>query len=77
MRVLDLNGGGIKIDIAEFFGKMHLEDYLDREASLETYFEWKPISEAFLKEAFLILFSIACFKEASMANHILFSYDTG
>jgi hypothetical protein len=27
------------------FGKTHAKDYLDWEASLETYFEWKPISE--------------------------------
>lgn len=45
MRALDLNGAGIKIEVADFFGQMHAEDYLDWEASLETYFEWKPMVE--------------------------------
>jgi hypothetical protein len=40
---LDLNGGGVKIEVADFFGKMHVDDYSDWDASLETYFEWKPI----------------------------------
>ena len=41
LHALNLNGGGIKIEVADFFGKMHAEDYLDWEASLENYFEWK------------------------------------
>nr|CAD1844163.1 unnamed protein product [Ananas comosus var. bracteatus] len=45
VRALDLNGAGIKIEVADFFGQMHAEDYLDWEASLETYFEWKPMVE--------------------------------
>lgn len=45
VRALDLNGAGIKIEVADFFGQMHAEDYLDWGASLETYFEWKPIVE--------------------------------
>ncbi|KAJ8752005.1 hypothetical protein K2173_001031 [Erythroxylum novogranatense] len=43
---LELNGGGIRVEVAYFHGKMHVEDYLDWEASLETYFEWKPMAEA-------------------------------
>lgn len=35
VHALDLHVGGIKIEIADFFGKMHAEDYLDWEASLE------------------------------------------
>ena len=46
IRALDLNGGGIRIEVADFFGKLHAEDYLDWEASLENYFEWKPMTEA-------------------------------
>ncbi|KAJ0021768.1 hypothetical protein Pint_31982 [Pistacia integerrima] len=42
---LDLNGGGVKIEVADFHGKLHTEDYLDFEASLENYFEWKPMVE--------------------------------
>ncbi|XP_021817152.1 uncharacterized protein LOC110759412 [Prunus avium] len=45
VRALDLNGGGIKIEVVDFYGKMHVEDYLDWEASLENYFEWKPMAE--------------------------------
>ena len=45
VRALDLNGGGIKIEVVDFYGKMHVEDYLDWEASLENYFEWKPTAE--------------------------------
>ncbi|KAL5777403.1 hypothetical protein ACOSP7_010329 [Xanthoceras sorbifolium] len=43
VRALDLNGG-VKIEVADFSGKMHVEDYLDWEATLENYFEWKPMS---------------------------------
>lgn len=42
---LELNGGGIKIEVAGFFREMHAEDYLDWEASLENYFEWKTMAE--------------------------------
>lgn len=45
VRALDLSGGGIKIEVADFFGKLHAEDYLDWEVSLENYFEWKPMAE--------------------------------
>ncbi|KAF7119803.1 hypothetical protein RHSIM_Rhsim13G0121300 [Rhododendron simsii] len=45
VHALKLNGGGIKIEVADFFGKMHAEDYLDWEASMENYFEWKPMTE--------------------------------
>ncbi|CAL2272463.1 unnamed protein product [Prunus armeniaca] len=31
VRALDLNGGGIKIEVVDFYGKMHVEDYLDWE----------------------------------------------
>ncbi|KAJ0052151.1 hypothetical protein Pint_01089 [Pistacia integerrima] len=41
----DLNGGVVKIEVADFHGKLHTEDYLDFEASLENYFEWKPMAE--------------------------------
>ncbi|KAF8397000.1 hypothetical protein HHK36_018638 [Tetracentron sinense] len=46
VRALDLNNRGIKIEVADFFGKMCAEDYLDWEASLENYCEWKPMAEA-------------------------------
>lgn len=42
VRALDLNGGKLTIEVADFIGKMHAEDYLDWEASLENYFEWNP-----------------------------------
>ena len=29
IQVLDLNNGGIRIEVADFFGKLHAEDYLD------------------------------------------------
>ena len=29
VRALDLNGEGIKIEVVDFYGKMHVEDYLD------------------------------------------------
>nr|CAD1821732.1 unnamed protein product [Ananas comosus var. bracteatus] len=45
LHALDLNSGGIKIEVADFYGKMHAEDYLDWEASIENYFEWKPMAE--------------------------------
>ena len=45
LNALDLNGGGIKIEVADFYGKTHSEDYLDWEASLENYFEWKTMAE--------------------------------
>lgn len=45
VHTLELNGEEIKILVADFFGKMHVEDYLDQEASLEMYFEWKPMNE--------------------------------
>ena len=35
---LDLSGGGIKIEVSDFYERMHAEDYLDWEASLENYF---------------------------------------
>lgn len=42
---LNLSGGGIKIDVSNFFGQMHAEDYLDWEVSLETYLKWNPMVE--------------------------------
>ena len=45
LHALDLNGGGIKVDVADFYGKVHAEDFLDWESSLENYFEWKPMTE--------------------------------
>ena len=45
LHALDLNGGGIKVDVADFYGKVHAEDFLDWESSLENYFEWKPMAE--------------------------------
>lgn len=32
-------GGGIRIEVLDFSGCTHLEDYLDQEASIDTYFE--------------------------------------
>jgi hypothetical protein len=29
VHVIDLNGGGIKIEVADFCEKMHAKDYLD------------------------------------------------
>ncbi|KAL5787122.1 hypothetical protein ACOSP7_004071 [Xanthoceras sorbifolium] len=34
----------VKIEVADFSAKMHVEDYLDWEVTLENYFEWKPMS---------------------------------
>ncbi|XP_017984076.1 PREDICTED: uncharacterized protein LOC18586628 [Theobroma cacao] len=42
---LDLNGGGIRIEVIDFHEKFHAEEYLDWEASLKNYFEWKPMAE--------------------------------
>lgn len=42
---IDLNGG-IKIEVPDFYEKMHVEGYLDWEASLNNYFEWKTMAEA-------------------------------
>lgn len=39
VHTLDLNGG-IRIEVADFFGKMHAENYLNQESSLE-----KPLVE--------------------------------
>ncbi|EOY20548.1 Uncharacterized protein TCM_011944 [Theobroma cacao] len=45
LHALDLNGGGIKIKVTDFHGKVHAKEYLDWEASLKNYFEWKPMAE--------------------------------
>lgn len=45
MHALEINGGRIKTEV-DFRGKMHVEDYLDLEASLVNYFELNPIMEA-------------------------------
>ena len=45
IHALDLNYGGIKIEVADLYGKMHAADYLDWETSLENYFDWKPMAE--------------------------------
>lgn len=45
VHALELHVGGIKIEVVEFFWKLHAEDYLDWEATLENYFEWKPMTE--------------------------------
>ncbi|KAJ0010647.1 hypothetical protein Pint_33372 [Pistacia integerrima] len=45
LHALDLNSGGVKIEVVDFHGKLHMEDYLDFEASLENYFEWKPMAK--------------------------------
>ena len=42
---LDLNGGHIKVEVADFHGKMHAKDYLGWEATEENYFEWKPMAD--------------------------------
>lgn len=54
MPALDLNGGGIRTEVADSFGKMYPEDNLDWETSLEIYFAWKPMAEA-RKESFVKL----------------------
>ncbi|KAF8412741.1 hypothetical protein HHK36_000710 [Tetracentron sinense] len=45
VRALGLNGGGVRIKVPDFNGRMHAEDFLDWEATLENYFEWKPMAE--------------------------------
>ena len=45
LHAIDLNGGGIKLEVADFHGKLHAEDYLDWEANLDNYFEWKTLEE--------------------------------
>ncbi|GKV46052.1 hypothetical protein SLEP1_g53065 [Rubroshorea leprosula] len=45
IRALDLNSGGIKIEVIDFHGKMYAEDYLDWEVSLENYFQLKHMAE--------------------------------
>lgn len=45
LHALDLNDGGIRIEVTDFHEKFHAEEYLDWEASLENYFEWKPMTE--------------------------------
>lgn len=45
VRAFELNCGGIKIEVTNFYGKMHSKDYFDREDNSETYFEWKPMAD--------------------------------
>lgn len=36
----------MKVEVAEFYGDMHAEDYLDWEANVEySFFEWKEMSD--------------------------------
>lgn len=43
-RALGLNSR-VEVKISDFHGKIHVEDFLDWEDSLETYFEWKPMAK--------------------------------
>ena len=45
IHALNINHDGIKIKVADFYRKMHTEDYLDWKASLKNYFEWKPMAK--------------------------------
>ena len=45
LHALELTGRGAKIQIDDFHGELHAEDYLDWEATIENYFEWKPMAE--------------------------------
>ncbi|XP_026460171.1 uncharacterized protein LOC113360982 [Papaver somniferum] len=45
VKALDLNSGGVKVEVSDMSGRMHAEDFLDWETSIENYFEWKPIAE--------------------------------
>ncbi|KAI5663008.1 hypothetical protein M9H77_22331 [Catharanthus roseus] len=44
-KVLDLNTREVRIEISDFHGKMHAENFFDWEASLENYFEWEPMDD--------------------------------
>ncbi|EEF33188.1 conserved hypothetical protein [Ricinus communis] len=44
-RLLHTHGGGVKVEVADFHGKSHTEDYLDWKSNSENYFEWKPMAE--------------------------------
>ena len=45
LHALHLHSGGIKVEVADLHGKLHAEDYLDWEANLNNYFEWKSMEE--------------------------------
>ena len=45
VRALDLNIEGVRNEILDFHGKMHVENFLDWESNLENYFESKPMVE--------------------------------
>ncbi|KAF9587130.1 hypothetical protein IFM89_039647 [Coptis chinensis] len=45
LHALYLNNEGTRVEVLEFFGKMHSEDYLECEATLQNYFDWKPMVE--------------------------------
>jgi hypothetical protein len=45
VRALDLSMVGVKVEVAEFYGDMHAEDYFDWEANVEYFFEWKQMSD--------------------------------
>ncbi|GAV90638.1 hypothetical protein CFOL_v3_34045, partial [Cephalotus follicularis] len=44
VRALDFNSG-IQIEVPDFHGKMHADDFFDWESSLENYYDWKPMSD--------------------------------
>ena len=36
---------GIKVDVPDFHGRLHSEDFLDWLSSVEKFFDWKELSE--------------------------------
>lgn len=54
IKALDLNSGGVRVEVSDMTGRMHADDFLDWEASIENYFEWKQTAEA-LKVLFVKL----------------------
>ncbi|KAK4857295.1 hypothetical protein QYF36_026640 [Acer negundo] len=41
----DQGDRGIKVDVPDFHGRLHPEDFLDRLGSVEKFFDWKELSE--------------------------------
>lgn len=41
----DKGDHGIKVDVPDFHGRLHPEDFLDWLSSVEKFFDWKELSE--------------------------------
>ncbi|KAI3865668.1 hypothetical protein MKX03_001528, partial [Papaver bracteatum] len=46
IKSFDLNNKLVKVEVDDMARRLHAEDFLDWEASIEEYFEWQPMIEA-------------------------------